>query len=582
MPTMRWSAPGLIGSRPLPVFAMEIFTKLFGNLLAFVYHCFDCIVIHGYLSALSRPEQVVHFFRQVLGIPVVSKEILSQRTADYQNWVEAFARNHHTPIVWAEKGVRKEDYVLPWLRRMLRRNAYGVFFIFKSMEQGPSFRITTPKFPTKDPNHRILARQKSRFTHDYFYIRDEVLGPMVMLVATFFPFQTTYYLNGHSFIEQELNRAKVDFRKNDNAFLAVDDVAALQAAADRLSPEIIRKRLDYWTLILGPKFSAKERKQLNLSRFYAISQIEYCRNFIFKRNFPIHKLFERSCELGLWRLTANKIAEIYGTRLHRRHRGKLATVIDQIEHGHHVFRAYFKSAFLKQYEKFSTFLRNELCSNNLTDFGLKLKGWTTSMRSVRPSKPSPTVSPASRRNGSTSTSTFLSCSGLPCPSSSARSAILASKSTIRVSFAYARFSCMAALTSAVGHASRSIRPSSPPSISPIKITVSTNSATTCANLRVTALSSVMDPATPTASPRRVSRSRCCFYSSTNVCADHSPTATSTTSPTQNIAHTANSKPPTTAPTRPSIKLSNCWQPPERHTADLNVKAVLSKNREVRI
>ena len=45
-------------------------------------------------------------------------------------------------------------------------------------------------------------------------------------------------------------------------------------------------------------------KQLNLSRFYAIAQVEYCRNFVFKRNFPIHKLFERSCELGLWQLTA--------------------------------------------------------------------------------------------------------------------------------------------------------------------------------------------------------------------------------------------------------------------------------------
>jgi hypothetical protein len=81
------------------------------------------------------------------------------------------------------------------------------------------------------------------------------------------------------------------------AFLAVDDVTALQAAADKLNPAIIRERLDYWTLILGPKFSAKERKRINLSRFYAISQIEYCRNFIFKRHFPIHKLFERSCEL---------------------------------------------------------------------------------------------------------------------------------------------------------------------------------------------------------------------------------------------------------------------------------------------
>src|SRR5262249_6399405 len=200
-----------------------------------------------------------------------------------------------------------------------RRRTLSVCSSFsKSMEQGPSFRITIPKFPTKDPNHRILARQKSRFTHDYFYIRDEVMGPMVMRVATFFPFQTTYYLNGHSFIEQELNRANIRFRKDDNASLAVDDVAALQAAADKLSPEIIRKRLDYWTFVLGPKFSEKERKKINLSRFYSIAQIEYCRNFIFKRHFPIHQLFERSCELGLWRLTAHKISEIFGHRLHRR------------------------------------------------------------------------------------------------------------------------------------------------------------------------------------------------------------------------------------------------------------------------
>jgi hypothetical protein len=29
---------------------METFNKLFGSLLALVYHCFDRIVIHGYLS----------------------------------------------------------------------------------------------------------------------------------------------------------------------------------------------------------------------------------------------------------------------------------------------------------------------------------------------------------------------------------------------------------------------------------------------------------------------------------------------------------------------------------------------------
>ena len=350
---------------------MERFINLFGSLLVFVYHCFDRIVINGYLSGLSRPEQVVHFFRQVIGVTALDKSVFVQRTKDYQNWVEAFARNHDIPAEWAQKGVRKEDYVVPFLSRMTRANRYGVYFIFKSMEQGKTFRSSVPKFATKDPNHRILAAQRSRFTHYYFYIRDEVLGPMVMRVGSFFPFQATYYLNGHSFMEQELNREKIGFRKNDNAFLAVDDVEKLQAAADRLTPEVIRKRLDYWTLILGPKFSKRERQQINLSRFYAIAQIEYCRNFIFKRNFPIHKIFERSCEMGLWRLTANRISEIFGVRLTKKLRGKLSTVVDQIEHGHHIFRAYWKNAFIKQYEKFATFLRNELCSNNLSDFGLK-------------------------------------------------------------------------------------------------------------------------------------------------------------------------------------------------------------------
>src|SRR5437763_15457629 len=100
--------PGLVGM------AMELFTQLFGDLLLFVYHCFDRIVINGYLSGLSRPEQVVHFFRQILGVPLLSKEVFSQRTTHYQTWVEAFARNHKIALEWAQKGVRKEDYVLPW------------------------------------------------------------------------------------------------------------------------------------------------------------------------------------------------------------------------------------------------------------------------------------------------------------------------------------------------------------------------------------------------------------------------------------------------------------------------------------
>jgi hypothetical protein len=89
---MRWPGPRLLARRPVRDFAglaMDAFTKLFGDLLVFVYHCFDRIVIRGYLSCLSRPEQVVHFFRQIVGVAAVDKEVLSRRTCDYQTWVEA-------------------------------------------------------------------------------------------------------------------------------------------------------------------------------------------------------------------------------------------------------------------------------------------------------------------------------------------------------------------------------------------------------------------------------------------------------------------------------------------------------------
>ena len=110
---------------------------------------------------------------------------------------------------------------------------------------------------------------------------------------------------------------------------------------------------------------------MNLRRFYAVSQIEYCRNFIFKRNFPIRRSLGRGCEIGLWRMTANKIAKVFGQRVTEKLKGELDTVVEQVDRGHHIFRAYYRNAFIKQYEKFSTYLRNEACSNNLADFGLK-------------------------------------------------------------------------------------------------------------------------------------------------------------------------------------------------------------------
>jgi hypothetical protein len=196
---------------------------------------------------------------------------------------------------------------------------------------------------------------------------------MVLRVGSFLPFQVTAYLNGHNFIERQLRRQKIPLTKEDNRFVSVGDPKALQQAADQLDGKILQERIDYWALIVGPKFSTRERAACaGLHRVYAGVQIEYCRNFIFKRHWPIRSIFQRSCELGLYLLTADRIAVLFGQhKLLKTISGKWQNVLERIDHGQQVFRTYYKNSFLKQYEKAATFLRQEIVCNNLKDFGLK-------------------------------------------------------------------------------------------------------------------------------------------------------------------------------------------------------------------
>ena len=264
-------------------------------------------------------------------------------------------------MAWAEKDVRKKDDLAPLRERMQRKGQTGVYHVLKSMEQGPSFRIVKPKFPVEDPSWRKIAPQRSRYTHLYFYLIDEALGPFAMRIGAYLPFYATYYLNGHDIIAPMLDAEGVGFRMKGNAFVSVADPGALQAAADRIDPRLIQERLDHRTFMLGPKFAQHERDGMDLRRYYFISQVEYAQNIIFKCNHPIHSIFERSCDLGLAGITTARIANIFGWRITKRTKGKHQVVLDQMEHGHHVLRAYSKNAFVKQYEKDNTFLRIETC-----------------------------------------------------------------------------------------------------------------------------------------------------------------------------------------------------------------------------
>ncbi len=349
---------------------MDRLSEVLGRHVQFRYTAWDRIVLSGYIERLQRPENISYFFREVVGVPSVTPEVLLSRTAPYRAWVQRYAAEHAIPLLPAPAGQRKEDVVAPYYHRFSA--PAGVVVILSSTETGRSFVSYTPRYAPSggDPTYRLLHAARKRFLHYYFYLLDPVLGPMSLRVGTFLPFTLAVFLNGHAFLAQELTRLGIGFRQDDNAFLAVDDLTALEEAAQRLTSHVLEQRCRFWVRQLAPRFTAAERAAAGLHYRYSVAQIELATDVIFHRSAPLKALFQRATELGILLGGADRTTHLFGRRITARYGGKLQTVLDRRNAGQPILRSYYGSSFVKQYEKGDRLLRTETCLNDTHDVGV--------------------------------------------------------------------------------------------------------------------------------------------------------------------------------------------------------------------
>ena len=78
----------------------------------------------------------------------------------------------------------------------------------------------------------------------------------------------------------------------------------------------------------------------------------------------------RDDEPGLWWQSPALVVPGRYVASHRHLRGKLHTMLEKLDHGHHVLRIYCKNLVGRMHEKFGMSLRIEVCVNRLKDLGL--------------------------------------------------------------------------------------------------------------------------------------------------------------------------------------------------------------------
>jgi hypothetical protein len=189
-------------------------------------------------------------------------------------------------------------------------------------------------------------------------------------VCPYFPFSARLCLNQHHWIAQRLRQQGIRFQQCTNAFLQCSDAGTLQHIADSLSARDLVRCGEKWLAKLTPFFTEREREQAGVQHRLFFAQVEYCDNLIFSRRAALDELGERLLDANRTIGQPNKLTVIFGRKITERYKGKLQTVIEDMNLPNPVIRSHYKNGFVKQYVRDNRLLRTEAATNNVNDYGV--------------------------------------------------------------------------------------------------------------------------------------------------------------------------------------------------------------------
>ena len=339
---------------------MNTFYEHHEDSIRFAYRCFDRILINGLIQPFQQPERVVGFFNTYRQQYPVSKAVLTDIATQYQRWVIAQAKAWRTPIVDAPAG-RRDAFVEPYFRRA---KPDQVVVIVKGREPA---RILTA-IGKADRWHLQYAR---RWIVQYnCYLHDAEWGRMFVRLCPYFPFSARVCLNQHHWLTIRMRAEGIRCRQESNAFLTCSDPARLQALADSLTAGDIDRCAQKWLRAFTPFFTPTERRTASCQHRLFFAQVEYADNLIFDRRAALDALGERLLDANRTIGQPTKLANIFGRKVTKRYRGKLETLIEDLDLPNPVIRSYYRDGSIKQYVRDHLLLRTEATSNNVRDFGV--------------------------------------------------------------------------------------------------------------------------------------------------------------------------------------------------------------------
>jgi hypothetical protein len=343
---------------------MNAFVEHHKNSIQFGYRCFDRILLNGLIQPFQQPERVLGFFNTYRDGKRVTRRTLTEIADQFQNWLKNRSEKWGAPVVEAPDDERRDDFVQPYLENCAPDQ---VAVILKAREPA---RILVAIGGEKNDSPHLEFKQ--RWVNQFnFYLNDKHWGRMFVRMCPYFPFSARVCLNQHHWLAIRMREEGVSFQQCTNAFLRCGNPARLQELADSLTSKDLLKCGQKWLAAFTPFLTDRERKHAGCQHRLFFSQVEYCDNLIFHRRAAVDELTERLLDLNRSIGQPKKITMIFGRKVTKEYKGKLQTVIEDLDLPNPVIRSHYGHGFAKQYVRDDRILRTEPATNNVYDYGVK-------------------------------------------------------------------------------------------------------------------------------------------------------------------------------------------------------------------
>src|SRR6266705_1387749 len=193
----------------------------------------------------------------------------------------------------------------------------------EGIRSGPICAFTAVELCSSYAIRGDFASQKIRLERSfrkclfvYQYWMHPVFGFMSARLQTWFPFPIHIFLNGREWLAQQMEKARIRYRRHDNCFTWIEDFEQAQKLMDQQLRAAWGQRLEQVSRQIHPLF-AEICERYPMQYYWTCQDSEWAMDMVFRRAEQLRRLYPQLVHLGMEKFSSPDVLRFMGKRVSR-------------------------------------------------------------------------------------------------------------------------------------------------------------------------------------------------------------------------------------------------------------------------